>query len=82
MQQVVLIHGGEDFVSYDAYIAHLKSEPVKIDDFLPKRRWKRTLAERLGEGYQVFTPKMPNSENAHYEEWEDLVRKNVPVLGG
>ena len=61
MQQVVLIHGGEDFVSYEAYLASLKARSVKIEDFLPKKRWQRTIAERLGEGYPVFTPEMPNA---------------------
>jgi len=80
MKQVVLIHGGEDFVSYDAYLAALKTEQVKIEDFLPKRRWRNTFAERLGAEYQVFTPEMPNRQNAHYEEWKIWFEKMFPFL--
>lgn len=80
MKQVVLIHGGSDFRSYEEYMAHLKSEQVKIDDFLPQKRWKMTLAERLGEEYQLFTPEMPNAENAHYEEWKIWFEKMFPFL--
>ncbi|OGB74971.1 hypothetical protein A2810_02725 [candidate division Kazan bacterium RIFCSPHIGHO2_01_FULL_49_10] len=80
MQQVVLIHGGEDFRSYEEYIKNLKAYQPEIEEFLPKKRWKRTLAERLGEGYQVFTPEMPNSENARYEEWKIWFEKMFPFL--
>jgi predicted alpha/beta hydrolase family esterase len=80
MKQVVLIHGGEDFVSYEAYISSLKAEQVAITDFLPKHRWRNALPERLGTDYQVFTPDMPNKRNAHYEEWKIWFEKMEPFL--
>ena len=80
MKQVVLIHGGSDFRTYDEFITHLKSEPVDITEFLPKKRWKFTFAERLGPNYQVLQPHMPNPENAHYEEWKIWFEKMIPFL--
>ena len=81
MKQIVFIHGGEDFRSYDEYISHLKSELVEIEYFLPKKRWRIALAEQLGkEGYQVFTPEMPNNQNAHYKEWKIWFEKMIPFL--
>ena len=80
MKQIVLIHGGSDFRTYEEFIAQLKSEPVDITEFQPKQRWKNTFAEHLGSDYQVLRPQMPNPENAHYEEWKIWFEKMVPFL--
>lgn len=80
MKQVVLIHGGTDYGSYNEFISHLKSVPVDVADFLPKKRWRNTIAERLGKNYQVFTPEMPNKANAHYEEWKIWFEKMEPFI--
>jgi len=80
MKQIVLIHGGTDFRTYEEFISQLKSEPVDITEFQPKQRWRNTFAERLGPNYQVLTPTMPNKENAHYEEWKIWFEKMSPFL--
>ncbi|MFA5270448.1 MAG: alpha/beta fold hydrolase [Patescibacteria group bacterium] len=80
MKQVVFIHGGEDFVSYEAYLKDLKALTPGIEYFLPRKRWRATMPDRLGEGYQVFTPEMPNKQNAHYEEWKIWFEKMLPFL--
>src|SRR5690606_19589856 len=80
MKQVVFIHGGSDFRSYEEFISYIKNEPVKISDCQTKKRWKQTLDQDLGEEYQVFTPEMPNKQNAHYEEWKIWFERLIPFL--
>jgi predicted alpha/beta hydrolase family esterase len=36
----------------------------------PMKKWSGTLRENLGEDFEVFTPSMPNSQNARFEEWK------------
>lgn len=70
-KQIVFIHGGTAFSAYDAFIEYLKRKP--IDDPLdeqPKKRWKDTLRTELHDTHEVYYPAMPNSANAHYEEWK------------
>ena len=80
MKQIVFIHGGSDFRSYEEFISYIKNEPVKISSFQIKKRWKQTLDQDLGEDYQVFTPEMPNKQNAHYEEWKIWFERLIPFL--
>jgi uncharacterized protein len=78
-QQVVFIHGGESFSSYDVYIECLKKE--QIDPFVKKeKRWHQLLGEVLGNEYEFFTPSMPNSKNAKYLEWKIWFEKYIPFL--
>jgi predicted alpha/beta hydrolase family esterase len=80
MKQVVFIHGGEDFPTYEKYLESLKNYPVTIDEFLPKKRWKNNLQQDLGDDFQVFAPQMPNKENAKYIEWKIWFEKMFPFL--
>lgn len=78
-KQIVFIHGGEAFSSYDTYIENLKNE--QVDPFAKKeKRWHQLLGEVLGSEYEVFTPTMPNSKNAKYQEWKIWFEKYVPFL--
>ena len=70
MQQIIVIHGGTTFQEYDKYLESLSSKKLNIDRFVYKPMWKELLQENLGDGYQVLTPKMPNSTNARYSEWK------------
>ncbi len=73
-QQVVFIHGGEVFDSYDRYLGALRSW-----DFNPKKdvnkRWSRQLGKSLGESFEFILPTMPNTYNAKYIEWEIWFKK-------
>lgn len=88
-KQVVFIHGGEAFSDYSAFITHLKMVPIE-DPFQKesKKRWKSTLFEDLGDEYEVIAPRMPNSQNAKYEEWKiwferhfEFLRDKVMLVG-
>lgn len=70
-QQVVYIHGGQAFSEYQAFLDHLKTREIR--EFSGNeivKRWPSTLVEGLGEDFEVFSPSMPNSQNAKYEEWK------------
>ena len=83
MKQVVVIHGGDTYDTYEAYLASLKNFTVEnIDFFRPHPSWKSGLQDALGTAYEVLTPRMPNSNNARYEEWKLWFEKLVPFLDG
>ena len=82
-KQVIFIHGGDTFDSYDKYIASLKKTKLDFKRALSKG-WKGTLPAKLGPAL----PRMPNSLNAKYLEWKIWFDKFIPhmnkevVLGG
>jgi len=77
--QIITIHGGETFGSYDAYISWLKSFVLDFDRTKIKG-WKDTLGEKLGDDYEVLSPRMPNSLNAKYLEWKIWFEKFIPYF--
>lgn len=77
--QVITVHGGETFGSYDAYIAWLKSFTIDFDRATTKT-WKDTLGEILGDEYEIIPLKMPNSLNSKYMEWKIWFDKYVPFF--
>ncbi len=78
-RQVLVIHGGTAFDTYDEYISYLKNSTVTLES-LNSKGWKRSLATVLGEEYLVLTPQMPNAFNARYVEWKIWFEKIVDVL--
>jgi len=77
--QIITIHGGETFGSYDAYILWLKS--YKLDfEFMEMKSWKDSLKENLGDEYDILSMRMPNSFNAKYLEWKIWFEKFVPYI--
>jgi predicted alpha/beta hydrolase family esterase len=79
-KQIVFIHGGDTFNSYEEYIAFLKSFPIDIERFKPRRRWRDWLIAELGDDYECLTPDMPNKWNALYDEWKLWFEKIIPFL--
>ncbi len=69
-KQVVVIHGGKTFMGYKQYITSLRTREVSADTFTSSKGWKDHLQKELGKNFQVFTPKMPNPNNAVYKEWK------------
>lgn len=78
-KQIVIIHGGDAFDSYDAYIDHLKKQEVRLEDFI-RKGWKSTLSPELGENYQLLPLRMPNANFAKYLEWKIWFEKYLPFL--
>ena len=80
-QQVFYIHGGSAYSDYDAFLDSLRSDIPRDLPSLPKmKRWSETLREDLGEGFEVFTPRMPNSQNAKYTEWKLWFERHFEYL--
>ncbi len=79
-QQVVVIHGGNVFNSQDDFISSLKNKKVTRDSFKRKVDWKANLQKELGTSYEVFTPRMPENDNATYDLWKIWFEKMIPFL--
>jgi predicted alpha/beta hydrolase family esterase len=80
-KQIIVIHGGDAFDTYKEYIADLRREEFKLRDVQPKS-WRRLLPTRLGKGFQVIMPLMPNKDDARYLEWKIWFNKIIPHLKG
>lgn len=77
--QVIVIHGGDAFDTYEEYISFLKNYEVDLES-LKDKRWKNSLQEKLGENFDVVSLKMPNGFNAKYSEWKLWFEKYIPLL--
>lgn len=78
-KQVVVIHGGETFDTYEDYLAALRSwefDPARTE----YKDWKKRLQDSLGDSYNVIAPVMPNKYNAKYQEWAIWFEKVIPHL--
>ncbi len=70
-KQVLHIHGGDSFSQREDFLQYLKVKTIRDLPGVEKVNfWTKTLLEDLGDEYEVFMPAMPNSTNAHYEEWK------------
>jgi hypothetical protein len=78
-QQVLVIHGGDSFKSYEEYLDNLKSKELSLDRIRPNRDWKNTLHEDLDENFDVLYPSFPNKHNANYEEWKIMFEKVLDI---
>lgn len=80
-KQILYIHGGEAFNKYETFITHLQKKVIRDLPGTKKFvKWTKTLAEELGEEYEVFMPAMPNKENAQYEEWKIWFERHFKYL--
>lgn len=77
--QIVIIHGGNAFNTYEEYVADLRASLLTLER-LRGQGWKNGLSDALGEGYEVLQPRMPNERNAKYLEWVIWFLKLTPLL--
>jgi predicted alpha/beta hydrolase family esterase len=81
MQQILHIHGGETYKSYEMYFEYLKKYPFDLEKFENKKKdWVKHLQKDLGNNYQVIRPIMPSPRNAKYAEWKIWLEKFFPYL--
>ena len=78
-QQVFVVHGGEVFDDHDKYISFLRNTKVDLE-MLSKKSWKSHLSENLGEDFEFFFLRMPNSMNAKYSEWKIWFEKYISFM--
>lgn len=80
-QQVFYIHGGTAFSRYEDFLQHLKTKEIRnLPGTETVKKWPGSLADDLGERFEVFTPAMPNSQNAKYEEWKIWFERHFDYL--
>ncbi|MEK7195250.1 MAG: alpha/beta fold hydrolase [Patescibacteria group bacterium] len=79
-RQVIVIHGGDSFDTYEEYIDFLRDFEVTIDSFRQRMDWKTFLQDELGSGYDVFFPRMPDKNNAKFSEWKIWFEKMFPFV--
>ncbi len=78
-KQIIVIHGGDTFDSYEEYLKFLKDFQIDFEEYrIGKIGWKKTLRERLGDDFEVIAPDMPNKINAKYSEWKIWFEKFIP----
>lgn len=80
MKQVLIIHGGESYSSYAAYLADLKTHSINYERLKSQHRWRDWLADQLHGEYDVLTPSFPNGSNAQFDEWAIYFEKLLPFL--
>lgn len=78
-QQLIVIHGGDTFDTYDEYLESLKTSELDFERSKNKK-WKKTLGDKLGNDFDVISPEMPNGLNAKYLEWRIWFEKYIPHL--
>lgn len=79
-KQILVIHGGGSFESYDKYITFLKNSPLEIRKLIPRNDWKDNLQSDLGDEFEVLLPTMPNKTNAQYPEWKIVFEKVLGII--
>ncbi len=78
-KQIVVIHGGETFETYEEYKEHLHYKELSREKLKQNPDWKATLEEQLGEEYDVLLPRMPNKDNARFSEWSIIFQKVLDI---
>ncbi|MCJ7804896.1 alpha/beta hydrolase [Patescibacteria group bacterium] len=79
-QQVVIIHGGTPFDTYEDYLSYLKNQEISLDSLRLRKGWKEALSRELGQNFDVLMPQMPSRTNARYEEWKIWFEKIIPFF--
>lgn len=78
-KQIVVIHGGDPFNTYEEYLSFLKNFEIDFERF-KRKGWKDNLGKNLGDGFEAIAPQMPNKANAKYLEWKIWFEKIIPFL--
>lgn len=78
-KQILFIHGGDSFSSYEKYIDELRATTIDYERLKPRQRWKDTLVDLLPDR-DILLPTMPNSANAQFDEWSIVFEKLIPLL--
>lgn len=79
--QVIVIHGGDTFDTYEDYLKFLTNYEIDFERMRTgTTTWKGAMRDDLGEGFEVIEPRMPNPMNAKYTEWKLWFEKHIPYL--
>ena len=82
------VHGGDAYASNAQFIQALTQKPLRDPRGEGSPRWTDQLRTEIAEQYDVFTPQMPNKQNAQYNEWKiwferhfEFLHREVVLLG-
>jgi len=70
MKQLVHIHGGEWFDTYEDYWRYLVNKDVEEPNNHEIIKWRDRYEEFLGDDWLIIRPEMPSPKNAKYKEWK------------
>ncbi len=85
-KQIFFIHGAEAFRTYTDYLSYLKNREVSLGKW---NNWRDAYLDKyLGNDFEISRPRMPNPDNAQYNEWKinfenyiKLLRDGVILIG-
>jgi len=76
--QILMIHGGMTFKNQKDYLDFLKTREISIKK---KIRWAEGyLDKELGKKFEIIRPRMPQSDDAKYEDWKIHFERHFPYL--
>jgi hypothetical protein len=53
-KQIILIHGGSTYATYEDYLSALKNGKIDFERYKSQQKhWKQTLNQKLGEPYEL-----------------------------
>ena len=78
-KQIIVIHGGMTFDTYDDYLNFLKTAEFGLE-YLKKKSWRDSLQEKLGDDFDVVKMQMPSALNAKYLEWKIYFERYIPFF--
>ncbi len=76
--QIVIIHGGTTFKNRTDYLNFLKTRPISLEK---ECNWKNDFEKKISKYADVIQPRMPNGDNAKYEDWKICFERYIPMLG-
>jgi len=79
-KQLIHIHGGQWFNSYERYFAYLISKEIDNPNEPKIIKWQKRYEEFLGDNWQIIRPQMPSPQNSKYEEWKLWFEKYFQYL--
>jgi len=76
--QILRIHGGMTFKNREGYLDYLKNKKVRLSE---KISWHGDyLKNKLGEDFQIISPRMPLMDNAKYEDWKIVFENYLEAM--
>jgi predicted alpha/beta hydrolase family esterase len=79
MQQILFLHGGDSFLSYDTYLDSLINRELDYDRLKYSPKWREWIAQELSSD-DILLPTFPNGYNAQFNEWKIYFEKILPFL--
>lgn len=79
-KQLFYIHGGDAYGTYANFLADLENRQLRNPYGEGRVRWTDTLRPGLEDVYEIFTPEMPNKQNAQYTEWKLWFERHFTYL--